>query len=228
MLPLFTPDTAPKTLADRWKFVTRPPPDTTYDKATDAALIRWLLEYGTTENGVFGVVIHWVVLEDAVRRLRAFLDTDEAAPHRVFSAAFPNLSCIWLRRRDKVAQAVSWYRAIQTGNYAGKNGKRSADADEHLRFDYGRIRYLLTVLTSFENAQGLYFSSNGLTPLVLYYEDLSSQYVSTIRSALDFLQLDADSVEIDPPKREKYADALSLAWIEQFKLLHNQARSTRR
>jgi trehalose 2-sulfotransferase len=224
-LPRYTAETAPKTPLDRMRLVTQPPPDTTYDAAADAERIRKILAYGTTDNGVFGIVIHWFVLQDAVRRLQAFLDTSESAPHRVLASAFPNLSYVWLKRRDKVAQAVSWYKAIQTGVYVGRHGTGGAGEDEHLRFDYGKIRYLLT---GFENAQGLFFSSSGLTPLVLYYEDLSAHYVSTVRSVLDFLQLDAEGVDIAPPKREKYADAQSREWIEQFKLLHDQARSTRR
>jgi trehalose 2-sulfotransferase len=226
-LPRFTANTAPKSPMERMKLVTQPPPDETYDTEADAAHIRKILASGTGENGVFGIVVHWLVLQDAVRRLQAFAGTPESAPHRVLASVFPNLSYVWLKRRDRVAQAVSWYKAIQTGVYVGRHGEGGAGEDEPLRFDYGKIRYLLSALTSFENAWGSYFSANGLAPLVLYYEDLSAHYVSTVRSVLDFLRLDVEGVEIARPKHEKYADAQSLAWIEQFKLLHNQARSAR-
>ena len=129
-------------------------------------------------------------------------------------------------RRDRVAQAVSWYRAIQTGVYVGRHGKGGGEA-EALRFDYGKIRHLFSAITSSENGWGSFFSSNGLTPLVLYYEDLAARYVDTVRSVLDFLRLDQDGVEVPQPKNEKYADALSLQWIEQFKLEHGRARSAR-
>lgn len=227
-LPRYTQETLPRTADDRWRLVTQSPADPTYDPADDAERIRRFMAAGTTGNGVFGVVIHWLLQQNAVQRLRTFVGTSETAPHRVFSSAFPNLSYIWLRRRDRVAQAVSWYKAIQTGVYLGKHDKGGAGEDEALHFDYAKIRYLLTALTSFENAQERFFSSSGLAPLVLFYEDLSAQYVSTIRSILDFLQLDAGGVEIDAPKREKYADAQSREWIEQFKLQHDRARSARR
>jgi trehalose 2-sulfotransferase len=227
-LPRFTAETAPRTPLERMRLVTRPPSEAPYDTAADAAHIRKILSSGTSENGVFGSVIHWMVLQDAVRRLQAFLGTEESAPHRVLSSAFPNLSYVWLRRRDRVAQAVSWYKAIQTGVYVGRQGKGGGDEDEILRFDYEKIRHLLSAVTSAENAWGSFFSSNGLTPLVLYYEDLSAQYVSTVRAVLDFLQLDAAGVDVARPKHEKYADTRSREWIEQFKLLHNQARPVRR
>lgn len=224
-LPRFTAETAPQTPLDRMKLVTQAPPEDAYDAEADAAYIREFIASSTSENGVFGVAMHWLVLQDAVRRLQAFVGTEESAPHRVLALAFPNLSYVWLKRRDKVAQAVSWYTAIQTGEYLGGHGRGATDAD--LVFDFGKMRYLVSALTSFENAQGSYFSSNALTPLVVYYEDLAAQYVSAVRSVLGFLQLDAEGVDIDPPKRQKYADAQSLEWIEKFKLLHNQARSAR-
>ena len=225
-LPRFTPETAPKTPLERMRLVAQAPPDTAYDPAEDAGHIRRFLEAGTTANGVFGVVVHWPVLHDAVRRLQVFLGTEESAPHRVLSSAFPDVSYVWVRRRDRVAQAVSWYKAIQTGVFVGRHGKGGGEKEE-LRFDYGKIRHLLSAVTNSENAWGTYFSSNGLTPLVLYYEDLSARYVSTVRSVLDFLQLDADGVDVVAPKHGKYADALSEAWIEQFRDQHEQARATR-
>src|SRR5215213_3674341 len=130
-LPRFTADTAPKTPLDRMRLVTQPPP-AAYDRAADAAHIRKVLAAGTSENGVFGIVIHWLVLPDAVRRLQAFLDIEESAPHRVLSSAFPNLSYVWLRRRDRVAQAVSWYRAIQTGVYVGRQRGGGGGEDDGL------------------------------------------------------------------------------------------------
>jgi LPS sulfotransferase NodH len=239
-LPRFSPDALPVTPRERFTLVTKPPSEAAYDDAIDGAYIRKVLANGTSENGVFGIVIHWFVFQDAVRRLQGFLDTRESAPtpvptfapHRVLAAAFPNLSYIWLKRRDKIAQAVSWYKAIQTGEYVGRhgNGQREREHEhehEPVNFDYGMIRYLMNALTSFENAWASFFSSSKLTPLVLYYEDLSAHYDSSLRSVLDFLELDAQGVDIARPKREKYADARSREWIEQFKRLHSQARAAR-
>jgi trehalose 2-sulfotransferase len=223
-LPRFAPDAVPLTPRDRLRLVTQPPSQETYDAAIDGAYVKKVLASGTGENGVFGIVIHWFVLQDAVRRLGAFFETSESAPHRVLSSALPNLSYLWLKRRDKIAQAVSWYTAIQTGTYVGRHARTDAHEDERVRFDYAQIRYLLTAITAFENGWGSFFSASGVKPFVINYEDLSADYVAAIRSVLDFLQLDAAGADIALPKREKYADARSREWIERFKLEHNQAR----
>lgn len=223
-LPRFAADAVPLTPRDRLRLVTQPPSDETYDAAVDGAYVKQVLASGTSENGVFGIVIHWFVLQDAVRRLGACFETSESAPHRVLASAFPNLSYVWLKRRDKIAQAVSWHTAIQTGTYVGRHARADPHEEEHVRFDYAQIRYLLSALTAFENGWGSFFSASGVKPLVLYYEDLSAQYVATIRSVLNFLQLDAAGADIALPTREKYADARSREWIERFKLEHHQAR----
>jgi trehalose 2-sulfotransferase len=225
-LPRFAPTSLPKTAEDRFRLVTEPPSQAdNYDPDLDGAYIRKILASGTSANGVFGLVIHWFVFRDAARRLQAFLDTSESAPHRVLSLALPNLSYVWLKRRDMIAQAVSWHKAIQTGTYVGRH-RHDAGDDAPLTFDYGKIRYLLSALTSFENGWRSFFAANRLTPLVLYYEDLSADYRSGVRSVLDALELRAD-VDIAPPRHEKYADTHSLAWIEQFKRLQHQAQSAR-
>lgn len=226
-LPRFTAENAPKTPLDRMKLVTQPPAPAPSDPVAEAAHIRKVIAAGTSENGVFGVVVHWPVLQDAVRRLHAFLGMEESDPHAVLSAAFPGLSYVWLRRQDKVAQAVSWYKAIQTGSFVGRKENAGVIEAEPLRFDEARIRYLLSAIVSFENAQASYFASRGLKPLVLYYEDLASGYAGTVRSVLDSLGLDGSSREIAEPTRKKYADALSEEWIEQFKRLQERARPGR-
>lgn len=225
-LPRFPSDSGPFTAQDRMRLVTRPPTESPPDPQEDAAHIRRFLAAGTTENGVFGVVVHRLVLQDAVDRFRVFLDTQEQAPHGVLSAAFLGLSYVWLRRRDRVAQAVSWYKAIQTGIYVGRHGGGGGGGEsEELRFDYGKIRYLFSAITSFENAWKSYFSSAGVKPLVLEYEDLSEDYVGTVRAVLEFLRLDADRAPVASPRNPKYADARSLAWIEEFNRLHNRPRA---
>lgn len=219
-LPRFAADAVPLTPRDRLRLVTQPPSEETYDAAIDGAYVKHVLAAGTGANGVFGIVIHWFVLQDAVRRLRAFFETRESAPHRVLASAFPNLSYVWIKRRDKIAQAVSWYTAIQTGTYVGRHAERQDDAC--VRFDYAQIRFLVSALTAFENGWGSFFAASGVRPFVIHYEDLSARYVAAIRSVLDFLQLDAAGADIALPTREKYADARSREWIERFKREHNE------
>jgi LPS sulfotransferase NodH len=201
--------------------VTEPPPEDSYDAVQDADYVRKIIELGTTPNGIFGITIHWFVVNDTVRRIREYLElTRVCTSHEVLTLAFPKLSYIWLRRRDKVAQAVSWYKAIQTGRYvnlvaevAGEQGH----ARTPLQFDYQRIRAYRSALISFDNAWAHFFRENQIEPQIVYYEDLAANYESTIRKMIAFLGLDVAHLQIRPSQHKKAADQVSFEWIARFK-----------
>jgi LPS sulfotransferase NodH len=59
-------------------------------------------------------------LADAVARLRAWTRlglAPDGTDRAVLEAAFPGLRYVWLRRQDKVRQAISWWRADVTVEY---------------------------------------------------------------------------------------------------------------
>lgn len=189
-----------------------------YDKELDAAYIKEVLRIGTTDNGVFGVSIHWFQLPDAIMRVKAYLNTTEDAPEKVLPAAFPNLAYIWLRRNDKVAQAVSWYKAIESGQFLKVQGGATRETpNETLQFDFDKIRTYLSALTSYDNSWKHFFSSNGIQPLTISYEDLSLDYTKSIKAALDFIGGVDGPVVIRPTVFEKLADAQSAEWVQRYR-----------
>src|SRR4051812_2522444 len=76
-----------------------------------AELPRYLRE-GTTPNGVFGAKMMWGYLDDLLGRL----GTTSAAPDApaALEGILGPLRYVHVTRRDKVAQAVSLWRAVQT------------------------------------------------------------------------------------------------------------------
>ena len=67
----------------------------------------------TTDNGVFGARVMWGSLERIVAGLEGSSRQSDLA---VLQGAFGPLRFVHLRREDVLAQAVSWYRAEQTGS----------------------------------------------------------------------------------------------------------------
>ncbi|BBI33476.1 Stf0 family sulfotransferase [Cohnella abietis] len=79
---------------------------------------------GTTPNGVFGLKIgfeeKWI---DAFRTL--FELPQNASRAEVWSTAFPNCSKhVYITRRNKVRLAVSWWRAIVSGEWHRNYGEK--------------------------------------------------------------------------------------------------------
>lgn len=213
---------AAATPAQRDALVTEAPPESSYDEVEDAEYIRTVIESGTTINGVFGITIHWFQVNDSVRRLQAYLKTKNSAASQVFTSAFPNLEYVWLKRRDKVAQAVSWYKAIETGLYVKECDAKnpSPTASQVLKYDYLRIKRYWSVLRSWDNAWKHYFVSSNLKPLIVYYEELVEDYDAAIKKVLEFLRIDHQGVYIGRPLYEKISDSQSTEWIRKFKMLH--------
>jgi trehalose 2-sulfotransferase len=215
--PRFAESSPALTSVELDQAVTIPPAGAPYDRVEDAKYIREIKALGTTPNGVFGINIHWFQLNDAMQRLGAYVDSSAGSAPDVLSAAFPNLKYIWLSRRDKVAQAVSWYKSIHTGQYVklhDSNSSRSGKID--LDFDYNKIKTYFTALRSFDNGWKNYFITNGLSPMVVIYEDLVSNYRENMLSVLEFLGLDPGGLSISESRYEKIADEQSVKWIEMF------------
>lgn len=214
------------TAAQADAMVTEAPPESWYDPKLDREYIKHILAQGTTDNGAFGLTLHWFQVNDAVRRLRDYLQVDSITPQRLFALAFPNLTYIWLKRRDKIAQAVSWYKAIQTGEYVKL--RDAADCEAVCRteavFDYTRIKTYWAALRSYENGWNNFFTEGGLNPLVVHYEDLCNNYDESIHSILGSMRLSHENIGIKAPHFEKSADTLSFEWIAKFKAMQVSGR----
>lgn len=215
--------------AERIVPMAKPPTDDDYDAALDAIYIDKILEYGTTANGVFGVNIHRNQFEDAIKRIRLYLKNNHSKPHEILSQAFPNLSYLWLKRRDKVAQAVSWHKALQSGRYVKIQNLPSESVQKPplVEFDFTAIKIHWSTIRNSENAWQHYFLENKIHPFVIYYEDLCANYEGTIRAAIKFLALERHAFDVTPPRNEKAGDAQSLEWVRRFIEMQSQHRAAR-
>ncbi len=74
--------------------------------------LRTAIEMGTSANGVFGAKIHYHHLEPLAREARF-----AGEPAQVLRKFFPDAKYVHLRRRDRRAQAISWYRAKVTNEW---------------------------------------------------------------------------------------------------------------
>lgn len=176
---------------------------------------------GTTRNGVFGAKIHWFQIENLSSRLAAVFG--EKPLHNLVQQWIPGCRLIWLRRKDKIAQAVSWYRAIETRQFAREAGApMGANSAEIPEFDYERIKMYLSVIKSGENGWGNFFSAGGYEPLVLEYEKFTGSYHETIVTMLKYLRIQETPASLGAPALEKMSDAISKEWVTRFLRIKEQ------
>src|SRR5262245_34453591 len=96
--------------------------------------VSWVLGTATTGNGVFGAKIMSAYVDGLAAGLReAVGDGAPGTTPDLLAAVFPRLRYIFLVREDKVRQAVSLWRAIQTWQWredapeAGPGGAQPGD-----------------------------------------------------------------------------------------------------
>jgi LPS sulfotransferase NodH len=187
----------------------------------DAEYLRRVFALGTTPNGVFGLKLHWHQLAEAVKRLRRVLQDDNLTEAQALGLVLPRPSYIWLQRRDKVAQAISFYRAISTGQWAIFEDSPGAEAGLTcgLEFNFGAISHLLNLCIRSELGWATFFAVHEINPFVVVYEDFIGAYDQTIRSVLQHLGLLLDYGTIAEPRLRRQADQLSVEWAHLFREL---------
>jgi LPS sulfotransferase NodH len=139
-------------------------------------------------NGVFGVKVHWFQFE------RLLAEGWVRTPEDLFppDAPLTTRSVISLTRDDVRRQAISIYRAEQTGVYVlHEDGRASMSrhglpvwepepSDETFR----ELDYILGSIRRHEQAWDAWFSITDIPVLRLRYEDLVTQYQASVRRAI--------------------------------------------
>jgi trehalose 2-sulfotransferase len=199
------------------KFESRYAAELGLDPTSDyAGYVRGIVNSKITHNEVFGFKLMSWYLEDFLTRLRntrAFADagTDELA---LLENAFPRLRFVHIHRHDKLRQALSTARALQTGVWKVQNGTAPIREPQ---FDAALIEQSLREAERQEKIWDDFFHRIAVRPLKIEYEKLCQDYEGTIRKVLDFLKISLPrAARIGPPVTIRQADETSRMWEERF------------
>lgn len=199
------------------------PPEllTIYKKTNHAELQEYLWKLGSTANGVFGISHsyyepHFSQLIETLRKFPA-CPPDETRRTAVWEHVFPNHRHIFMTRRNKIRLAVSWWKAIQSGEWHVSTGEPRNSVDLTNAYSYDAINHLYNECSMREAGIQEFFAEANITPLNIVYEDFIQEYEPTVRTILDHLELDSRSATIAPPALTKLADALSEEWAQRFR-----------
>jgi trehalose 2-sulfotransferase len=203
--------------------------------AADSEYVEKILATGSTPNGVFGAKVHWHQFEHLTAKLRSIQD-GSSSDLELLRRTFPDLRYVYLTRRDKVRQAVSYYRAIQTGVWW------SIRPDAHQKpatpapapgppppFDFEQIDHWVTRLTSFESRWRRHFETLRVEPFQVVYEEFVESYEATVLALLRYLELPiTEGVRVTPPRLRKQADDVSEEWVQRYHELKRPTGVVRR
>jgi trehalose 2-sulfotransferase len=183
------------------------------------AYLERVFRQGTTRNGVFGCVVMWTYFERMIGMLHEMPAYQQFDRSEVLSAVFNRPRYIWMRRRDRVQQAVSWVIASQTQIWSQKTGN-AAQSDAPLHFDFELIDRRYKHIAADEQSWENYFRQNQIEPLVLFYEDVTAGNRAAAERVLEFLGVPLPaSLDVGPPTVEKQATKMSEEWAARYRAL---------
>lgn len=189
------------------------------------ALRDRLWEIGCSENGVFAIKYHYSThyhtrLFEEVCRLRGIDPQGVEKQESVWEDLFPNSKHVYLSRRNKVRQAVSWWKAIKTEQWhvrpAESRIKPGLDFyEEH--YDFAALSHLYHQLVLKECATESYFAHHGIRPHTVIYEDLCRDYRGEINKIMRHLGFDYEQEEPTHTYFTPTSDEHSEIWVERFR-----------
>ena len=174
------------------------------------------LAVGRTVNGVFAARIMWGTLDEVVAKLATFYPELARSDLELLERAFGATRFIYLRRRDVVAQAVSWLRAEQTNVWSAGVRQARHEPERKPRYDFDQIHELVQVIGEHNMAWTEWFASAGVRPYSVEYEDLEADPVGVTRDVLGFLGLELPVGRDILPGHRRQADELNTKWIERY------------
>ena len=161
---------------------------------------RLLRRHRTTANGRFGCKLH-------LGQLHAL---EEEAPLDEVLGAAP--AFVRIVRADRVAQAISWARVRQTGQWTSEQPARGAP-----RYDEGAIRECLARIGRLEAGWDAWLAARPGEPRVIVrYEDLVRDPERTVARVLNALGVASDARVASATPLRPQADDVSRAWRRRF------------
>ena len=194
-----------------------------YQIPPGAGYLDHLIQASRTPNGVFGFKLHWHQLPALQKRLTescpAAAEPDQRTVLDLLRQRFPDLRFLWLSRRNKVAQAISYYRAAESKVWRTWDDERASNELPVKRpvYDHARIEHYLGIVHRQDEGWRRFFVEQEIPALVLVYEDFIRSYDRTVGVVLNFLGIRSNGLALPKPTLQRMADAESEEWERRFR-----------
>jgi LPS sulfotransferase NodH len=185
----------------------------------DSAYLSAVKEWGSNGTPVFGMRLMWESVNDLSKRLE-WIYPDLPQDSTRFEAAFGNSLYLHLSRRDKIAQAISRYRAEQSGlwhKYSDGSERERLKPGQEPAYDAHALSKIVASLEERDSLWASWFRQQGIDPIPVNYEKLASNPQVVLSSVLYALGLDCTIAESIKPTSAQMADSKSQAWADRFR-----------
>ena len=161
----------------------------------------------------------WGYFDDFLELMRGINRFGGMGDGSLLSAAFPDLKYVFVSRSDKVRQAVSLWRALQTWVWRKAEGHPDNEPlpDKRAVYSFDAIDHLLDQLRRHEDAWRGFFFRIGQQPLPIFYEEVAGDLDGTVARVLDALGLERPQASEPAPRAmARQSDDLSESWVQNY------------
>lgn len=176
---------------------------------------KYAIQRGTSSNGVFATKMMWNYFDDFRERVRELHGLEEMSFTDALDLIFPRLRIVFVRRRDKLSQAVSLWKALQTQQW---RNEADPESDLSVEYNYRALKHLATELHRWDAKWEDWFHATGREPIRVIYEEFVGTRAVTIGRVLDALGISPRELESTSGPMMQQADDISKGWVERFRI----------
>ena len=156
--------------------------------------LSFLMQCTSTPNGIFGI-------KGGCHQLRPFFD------------CFGDVPCVWLRRINRLEQAISWYRADQCGLWHAMSKEVPS---RESAYNPEQILEYVDLIEHRDQVWIDWFSEQRILPLEVRYEDVCRNPLSTIRAIADHVGVPSAQIQNVYSSHQIVRDATTQLWVDRL------------
>ncbi len=183
------------------------------------AIFRAAITEGTLNTGMFGLRLQQHSFDYFKRKL-GILYPELSSDTQRFTKAFGRTAFLYLSRRNKFEQAVSYVKAEQTGLWHiapdGTEVERLSPPQTPT-YNFERIKTSFEEVKTSDRHWENWFQTENIVPLRISYEELSVHPIRSLGKVLDHLGVTYETLSDIEPRVAKMADKINQNWVERFR-----------
>jgi len=172
-----------------------------------------------TINDVFGVKITWKQYNTFISILRQIvgIESEELNDFETIEIFFPNVKYLFLKRRNKIKQAISYSKGMQTGIWKATKEEMEVNQEYIVPPQYDQLHIeccldeLLVSDEGFEQLLAAYLEEHHK----IWYEDIAKNFTEEMLKIYEYIGVDKN-IEKPVPVIKKLANRQSDVWYDEF------------
>lgn len=188
---------------------------------SDREYLEKVLKEGQGDNGVWGGKVMRLYWQNFIMQLEGAFGGSQIPEIELLNACFPGLRFVWITRRNKVRQAISWMKFIQGMAWFWE--KDNPQVLPELEFRPEVITQFITQTAIHEAAWLSFFQQSGVQPFIVVYEDFVNSYEKTATDILNYLGIShLTPLAFGERRMRKQSDSLTEKWVQRYLEMHSK------